>query len=446
MLFTVLPLLTALVTAACLSAPDTWGIACVAVAVATGVGMLAWRRPSLTAGMIPVLMVPPEFLKTFAHELALLVTFVLVLVAGIRARRSWTWTADPIELAVAAFLAWGVVTWFWCPSTWWWFFALRKYGIGLVALWTASRLARSHRDSWDLLAGVALAALAISIATIAKAIDYGLLTSAVLESRREATNLGWGTSNYIAAILVLTLPTGLHLALNAPTGRLRALGWSTLPAMAIVMAISASRGGALLMVGGSILVLTRARFGRQSLVLMIAMAIILALMLAGPGSAVLISRFTQAKELGSVVVRLFLLREGWRRVVEHLPFGMGFGQGIVAPDYMAASSPHNFFVTLGYEVGIPGVALWCWVIAVIGRRAWRLTRDERVGTVAFALLLTLVLAVVNSTFEPTFEGLHFQFLFFWIVGLHLGTLARDARAPELAAGTPSLAPDLSPSR
>jgi O-antigen ligase len=184
------------------------------------------------------------------------------------------------------------------------------------------------------------------------------------------------------------------------------------------------------MVGITGLYLVRERLGRKSFLLLVGLALVITLLVVGPGSAVFLSRFTKPRELGSVVVRMFLMREGWRRVLAHLPFGMGFGQGVVAPDYLGPTSPHNFLITLGYEVGIPGVAIWLASLGVIVRRASDSTRDHESARLAQAILFTLGAAVINSLFEPTFDGLHFQFLFYWIMGILLGTLTR--RQEELA--------------
>ena len=418
-----LPVLAALVTGLALGAPVPWGLALLVLAAAVLLGVSVWRRPLLVVALIPALLPPPEFLKMFAYEVSLGLVAAVVLFAGVRWRRAWVAKLDPIELAVAAFLAWGMVSLLWSSSTWWWLFAVRKYGIGLLALWTTWRLARDLRAR-DLDLGVTVGALALALATLVRALQSGLLTAGTGFSRREGTDLGWGTSNYIAALLVLMLPTALNLALHSPRRTARVLGWTTLPFAALVMAIAASRGGALLMVTVALLYIFRQRIGRRTMLLGLGLAVALGLLIAGPGSGLFLSRFTSPRELGSILVRLFLLRAGWRRLVDHFPLGMGMGQGIVEPDHLGAGGPHNYFVLLGSEVGIPGVILWIVVIVLIWRRGWRYLHDPAKALTAQALLMTLAIGVANSMFEGTFEGLQYQFLFFWIVGAYLGALER----------------------
>lgn len=430
------PIAGAIVAALCLSQPVPWGLAFAAAVVSTGVAWLVWNRPFFAAGLVPVLFPLPEFSKLFAYEVGLLLAFSLVLLAGVRARRRWVTTLDRVELFELAFLGWGIVSIYWSTSSWWWLFGVRKYGMGLLALWTASRLARSAPDRWQLLAGVAWAALSLSAATLNKAVHSGLLTAGSAFRRIEGTDLGWGTSNYLGALLVLMLPTALHLGMHAPRAYDRWLGRLALPFIGVVMAVAASRGGAVLLVGVSLLFLMRGRPSRNALFLLAGLALAIALLLLGPGSENFVARFTSPREQGSVVVRLFLLRAGWRRVLAHFPWGMGLGQGIVEPDHLAAGGPHFFLVTALYETGLVGALLWLGVLFAIGRRAWMLRGLPVHHLTARVLLLTLVTAVLNSTFEGTFEGLHFQFLFFWIVGLHLGTLRAEAEREEAPTPTP----------
>lgn len=431
-----MPLAAALLAGIATSAPSPWPLVLLGVVGIAGLGRLAWRHPVLAGGLVPVLMPPPQFLSVFAHELALALTATLVFAAGWRGRRRWLHTLDPIEVLAWGFLAWGFVSILWGDSAWWWLFAMRKYGIGVLALWTAWRLARMDRGGWDLLTGIALAAVALSSVALVKSVSTGMLTAGMDFSRRDGTDLGWGTSNYIGALLVMMLPCSLHVALRAPQLWRRLVGWAVLPLAALFMAVAASRGGALLMVGIAMVFLFRERIGPRTVVLGIGFLGALVLLLLGPGSSLFLSRFTDAREIGSLLVRLFLAREGLRRIPDHFPFGMGLGQGVAQDDHLGVSSPHNFAITLTYETGVLGLLLFgAWVVS-IWRRGWRLRRDPRVGPIAVTLLFTLATGVLNSLFEPTIEGLHGQFLFYWVLGALLGRLSPD----EHEAVTPAPGP------
>jgi O-antigen ligase len=431
-------LLATLLTAVLLGAPDPWRIgSAITVAIILLAGLI-WRHPILVAGAIPALLPPPQFLSVFAYEIGLLVVTATVLAAGVKGRRHWVWRLDRIELLAWAFVGWGLLSLMWGESFWWGIFAIRKYGLGAIALWTAWRLARMDLSGWDLFTGIGFGAISLSVATLLKALSMGVLTAGYSFSRRDGTDLGWGTSNYLGALLVMMLPSCLHLAMRAPQVWRRAVGWVAVPLSALVMAVAASRGGALLMVSVALVFLFRERVGRHTLFLALAIGSAIALMLLGPGSSMFISRFTSPREIGSIVVRLFLAREGLRRAADHFPFGMGLGQGVATADHLNLSSPHNFAITLAYETGVPGLLLFgAWVTA-IWRRGWQKRHHPEHGHLAFALLFTLGTGVLNSLFEPTLEGLHGQFLFCWVLGVQLGTLSKPEKPdPKLPASTSS---------
>ena len=428
-----------LVTTACVLAPMPWAVLALALAGAALASWLVWHHPIAAAALVPAIMSPPEFLKVFAYEVGLVAVCGTLLVACVRARAHWIWRLDPIEQASLAFVAWGALTVFWSSSAWWWLFAMRKYGMGAVALWTAWRLARLAKSPWPLLRGITIGALALSAAVLLKAVTSGMLSLGTAFKRIEGTDLGWGKANYLGALLLLMLPSALHLALHGPDRRSRLLGWLSLPCSGLVMATAASRGGAILLLAVSLAYIARQRLGRHVVPLLLGVVASVALLLLGPGSQNFLERFTSPRELGSVVVRLFLLRAGWRRILAHFPFGMGLGQGIVEPDHLGAGGPHNFLVTITYEAGVPGLLLWCAVLVLLFRRAFREARVPAHAALAQTLLFTVATAVLNSMFEGTFEGLHFQFLFFWIVGVLLGSMSRgDAAglspAPSAARG------------
>lgn len=436
-----IPLLAVGLVGVMVAEPRSLGILVPLALAAAGIALLAWKRPFLCAGLVPVVFPIPQLGHVFLYEAGAVLVCAAVVLAGIRARRRWLLHLERVEIASLLFVLWGMVTLFWSSSSWWWLFAVRKYGFGTLALWTATRLSRESRNRWDLLAGIALASIALSIATFEKAVSSGLFTAGSAFSHIKGTDLTWGTSNYIGALLVLMLPTCLYLAVHAPRLELRALGWIALPLAGLVMAVAASRGGAMLMVGVMLAYIFRQRPSRRTLLLFAAFTVSIGLLLAGPGSSHFLSRFTSPRELGSGVVRLFLLRAGWRRLLDHFPFGMGFGQGIVEPDHLATGGPHNFLLTAAYEVGVPGVVLWIAVLVLIARRIREWIGVPAESDAARTLLFILVTSVLNSLFEGTFEGLHFHFLFFWIAGLYLGALGSSSPEPNL-----SVAPAAAPSR
>ena len=178
-----------------------------------GVAAFVAKRPALSIAWIPVLMVPPEFLKVFAYEVVTFLLFGMLLLVGIFRRRSWVWRLDPIELTVIGFLAYGAFTYFWVVNSWWWLFMIRKLCMGIIALWTARQLGR-WIPRQTLFSGIAAGACAVAAFAVYVSFTVGA-SSDLGVARTEATNVGWATSNSLAALLVLMVPTVTLIALRS---------------------------------------------------------------------------------------------------------------------------------------------------------------------------------------------------------------------------------------
>jgi len=242
----------------------------------------------------------------------------------------------------------------------------------------------------------------------------------------QARVIGWGTSNYIAAILALMVPIGLHVAAGDRRRIVRLLGWASVLLSTVVVGIAASRGGALLLAVTIVVFLLRGRLKAGGIVAIGAMVVLTGALLSTQAGVRFVERFTDPKELGSIVVRLMVWREGWRRLVEHFPWGMGLGQGYGFPDRLATEDPHNYWLTIGTELGLFGLLLWAGVTIATWRAIRRMTSDPVTRGRGITLRFTFVIAQINCLFEPTFAGLHYQFLYFWILGFLLGASARSS--------------------
>lgn len=416
-----LGLFSALAVLLAYAAPPPFNLVPLALLGATILGALAWTWPLAVACGLPALIALPKLGPVFAFEIVLLVIAGAILAHGLRARGDWAWRLHPLEVAVAALLLWGVITVFWCESLWGWAVGVRRLTVGLCALWTAHRLGSVYRARW-LALGILSSAVALALAAIQRGMATDWITLTSSRGRSEGTDLGMGGSNYIGALLLLTVPTALDLALRAPRRTTRAFGWLMLPLVVAVMAWAASRGGTLLVVTATLLFVFRERLGARSVALIIAIVLCFVALLAGLGTQ-LLGRFTDPGWIGSVVVRLVFFQEAWRRLVEHLPLGLGLGQGFVQLDRLAGADPHNYLLVVGSELGLPGLLLWGFVLVLIWRQTRVLAGTPAVSAGADALRFTLIVAVLNSLYEPTFTGPHYTFLFYWVVGAYLGTLS-----------------------
>lgn len=411
------------------------GLPLLAVVALCGVGAWVVFRGSLRwAAFIPLLLIPAPVAHIPPHEVGLLLLCSMLVILGLARRAPWLTRADPIEVAVACLILWAAFTGLWSSDVLWYLYNIRKMLMGLLALWAASRLgAWVSRE--DRMLGIALAALGISAATLAR---FALVTGTSpgqTVSRNAATDIGWGSSNYITAIVVLMAPSVLRVAARDQRRLALIAAWITLPLIVVVAMVSGSRGGVLLILLTTLIVAAIARVRRRRWWL--ALALLFALLIFGPGATDLLGRFTKPLEFSSVAARLYFFHIGWIRLIEHLPWGMGLGQELVIADELLGGDPHNYLLTIGGELGMPGLVLWCVVIAMIWRRSGAMMRARGGGFDGMAMRVTLVIAVANSLFEPTLFGLHYHFLFYWILGAQLGLEAspEPARTPSAGAGT-----------
>ncbi len=402
--------------------PGLIGLACVAAFVA--------RRPALSVAWLPVLMVPPEFLKVFAYEVAAVLVFGILLVAGIFRRREWVWQLDPIELTSLGFLAYGAFTYLWVVNTWWWLFMVRKLILGFIALWLGLRLGR-----WIprhlLLGGISAGACAVAALAMYVSMTVGLTQDFV--ARTEATNVGWANSNSLAALLVLLLPTAMLIALRPGNVIDRIIAWSAIPLIASVISAAGSRGGSVAMAVALVAMLARHRISRRGVLASAAIVLGAMAMLVGPTGRMFVERFSSTKDQFSILVRLLFWREAWRRMV-HLPFGFGLGQSMYYPDKLFGSNPHNYWLEILPEVGLIGTAFWIATVVLIWRRARKLNRTPGLEADGHALLVTVVVSQLNCLYEPTFTNLQYTFMFYWIVGVYLGSARQvtESRAAQAA--------------
>jgi O-antigen ligase len=245
------------------------------------------------------------------------------------------------------------------------------------------------------------------------------------------TNLGWGYSNYVAAVAALCASAGIPLALYG-RGRDRLLGIVSMVAAAFVCMATVSRGGTLVLgslVGLALLLEMRHRFG-QALVIFGGLALAY---VASPLGAVGLARFVEPGEMVSVGARLAFYQESFNIFREHPFLGVGPNQIPYHTPEAIGPNPHNMLLKNGADFGIPGLLIYLAIFAVLGATAWKLHRrksrgEERILPLAFVLVI--VAALINSAYEPTLEGAEYGIIF-WVTSGSLAMYARNQMArPE----------------
>lgn len=421
------------------SAPGPLGLAGLLLGLGTvasaGVALLvAW--PQALVWLVPALVPSPMFLLTFAWEIALVVLAAFLVLHGRRTRAAWLTRLTAVEAVVLLWTCWALCSGFWSEDLRWYAIGARRVLMGLCAVWVATRLPMvASRRVFDL--GLIAGASTLAMSAIVRSLTTGLSQQEALLRRPEVTNLGWGTANYIAALLLLCSPSLLGLALRGASLE-RWLARIAFALVVLVQLIVASRAAsALFFIATLIQLLLATR--RHRVWIGVGFAATVAGVLLSPLGVGLQSRVGSIRELGSLAIRAFYFREGWRRLVDHLPWGLGLWQGFGHADKLQGVDPHNFWLLIGGDLGLPGMVLWTAVMVTLARQWWRTGRDPHHRDQAHTMLVTLVIANLNTLVEPTFQGAHYLMLFFWIMAGTLAYARQDSvpvPAGELAVPLP----------
>lgn len=431
LLLVVLPVLTVIIPSwfGLLSLPAMALLGLVALAAAGGLLVLA---PQALVALAPALLPSPMFADTYAWELALVSLLALTVVYGWRRRAGWFFRLSSLELLVLAFTLWGVLSGFWSPDLRHYLTGVRRLLLGFVSLWLALRLPHIARRGWFEL-GLFAGSCTIALAALGRWLTTGYSAQQSIMHRPGATALGWGTANYIATLLLLFAPIMVAAAVHEHGPR-RLMGWIASGLTGALQMIIASRAAGVLFVlaTGVQLLLTTTRRARIAAVGALAG---LALLVMSPLGQTALTRFTSLRELGSMTLRIWYQREGWRRMIEHLPFGMGLDQGYANPDKLQGIDPHNYWLVVGGDMGIPGLVLWIAILVMMWRALARLIHSPSTRIVGQALLITLIAGQLHTLVEPTFQGVHYQFVFYWSIGGYLAYSREGGEAPAAAASS-----------
>jgi hypothetical protein len=404
--------------------------------LALGVGglLVLVSAPSLAVVAVPALLPFGLVWAVFPYELALGVVFVLALCHGIMHRATWLVRLEPLEVANLAFVAWALFTGFWSEDGTAWALGARRYLEGVVSLWVGLRLVHLvPRRAFEY--SIVLGTMLLAIVSLRLRFAAGIGEAARLD-RASATDLGWATSNFIATLLLLLLPPILTMAWRSRDRLLRLLAVACVVVGGVLQVLIASRAAAVLFAGG-LFAQTWISLKRWRAMAVAAVVVALTGLLVSPLGSILLSRFQDVREMGSMVVRIWYFRTAWERTLDHFPWGMGLHQGISYPDRLQSVDPHNYWLTVSSELGVLGLLLWVVVLVELWRRIRAIAADPRWATEGRALLVAFVLVQLHTLVEPTFQGVQYQFVFFWTVGGYLGYFAASRRDASVVPARPS---------
>jgi len=380
--------------------------------------------------LVPTLVPSPNVAYTFAWEWALAVLMLALIVHAWRRGAPWLFQLGAVERRLLLFTAWALFTGFWSHTSLYYLLGMRRLLTGLCALWVATRLPHVASRRW-FEASIIVGAGALALAAIGRSLTTGFSAVQMLLHRTQVTDLGWGTTNYIATLLLLCGPFLLRIVLRG-TPVARVFAAVTFALATVVQFVVASRAATVLFILASIIQLVHAA-RRYRVVMALTAAGAVAALAASPLGEGLVMRFVSLRELGSMTIRIWYFREGWHRLLEHLPWGMGLGQGYANPDHLHGIDPHDIWLLVGGDLGIPGLLLWAGVLVAMVRACLSVRTAEAGRQMAFAALLTFAVGNLHALVEPTFQGVHYQLMFMWTV---CGTLAY-ARSASTSSANPN---------
>ena len=405
-------------------------------AVAVAASWLLARVPQAIVFLVPASLAAPMTFYTYPWEIALCGLLLLLLIEAVRRRAAWFTRWSRLEVVLALFTLLGLMSLFWVFDARTYIIHARRLLLGMGTLWAASRLPAVASKRW-FEAGVLGAALSVALAGLGRWVTSGFTAEEAMLRRPEATNLGWGTANFLATLMMLVSPVALAIAVESRGAR-RVAAWATLLLVGTLQLLIASRAAASLFVVGMLVQFTfmgqGGRAGRRRGVIAAGLAAAVAGVLASPLGSGFLLRFTSLRELGSITIRIWYWREAWLRLVEHLPLGLGLGQGYAYADKLQNIDPHNYWLVVGSELGVLGLLLWAAVLVITWRAVGRLGSAPEMRGRVFALQVAFVLAQLHTLVEPTFQGTQYQFLWFWLFG---GYLAYGAEEEADAASASS---------
>ena len=407
------------------------GASLVSVSV-LGLGVLAPQTLLMfAAAFVAVVVLRPEWLfvitgallffpgkrTIFPFELTFGLLVFITVIEGIRRRDRDLLRLDRFEVFNLMFVLWAALTVFWCTDFRIYLHGMRRLLEGVLAFWTAFRLARFvPRRVFE----SSLLAMAFGL-SISALIQYLLRTGFGQHEvdRASATNLGWGKANAIATMLLMLGPPILDMAFRAKSPVLRGLAWVSSGFTMVMQLMIASRAATILYVGALYSQLTVGRW-RQRVFTALAVSVVVAAAMFTPSGQALLSRFTNLRELGGMVIRIWYAREAWNRTVAGFPLGIGLNQGQVQADKLGSVGTHDYWLDVSSELGVLGILLWIAFWVVLWLRIRTITRTAGWLWEGRALHISFWMSFIHACVEPTFGMAHYQFVFFWLFGGYLG--------------------------
>lgn len=384
--------------------------------------LAVWSDRTATWCLIGLAAILP-YAHTGRIQSALLAGAIAGWVGRWYADRTFKWTRTPVDLPMALWVGWGILTLATATDV---LYSVREVKNELLAqavlFVLAASVARRGRDVWIMLGAVMAAALAISVRAVA---EFGWHPEWVL-TRAFRTQSFTPSPIFLALYVVLVIPLALYVASSAPRRAVRVAAWGVFLLTVAALVTSGTRGAYIaVFVEGLVYGVVRNR--RFAMVWMAGAAVAVGLAVAVPSirSQIPVEAWT-----GDGGRRVF-----WEHIVPRIAdspvVGFGYGQETIDrafPEFRHSvaliDTPHafNLFIEVLFETGVIGLAIFAWLLWRIASGLWRVARwpnDPDAALFATCVLMAVVGFVVENQFDfflRDFPG----HLFWIIVGLGVG--------------------------
>jgi O-antigen ligase len=323
------------------------------------------------------------------------------------------------EMAVlTVFVAWTCFTYMVASVHSSWYFTLGMYIMPCVIMWFFLQFYHSGFDEvlrgcFFFLGPLIVVQLLYSIAT----------NGATQKNLHGMANVGWGKSNYLAAILVMFLLWNYDQLQKAKHGRIILLGTFLFLLLGILFTLS--KGGIIAACAGILLYEILNRKKRLSTLLLIGVPISIFLNIV-PSLA---GRFSSN---ASIYSRLYLWFQAIVKIA-HKPFiGYGAGNVWLTDSFFDKSDkvigPHNLLLEIPLHSGLIGLFFFVVLIALLFRKSIFLLRKKQEPLFLTFLIITLL----NGLYEPTLLGFQYSFVFWAFVGYFLVMAEMGRTVPPVA--------------
>jgi len=252
----------------------------------------------------------------------------------------------------------------------------------------------------------------------------------------------YANPNDLAAITLLAL--GLTLAIATVSTQNPRVRWAAIafvPVTVVIILLTQSRGTFIgLLAGFGPAILSRVR-RRPTLAGPVLIVVVLAAVLVpaaawhrfqGITKVTSSQTIGEADKYGSAAQRLAILENGWHIFMDHPLLGVGIGcynqaNARYAPG-LGRRDAHNTYISLGAEMGIPGLLLWLGlvgsVLVQVRRRRRSLEADDR--TIQILWLERAIVGCLVAAFFASYAGITIFYLLLGMLWAASNVLGRDA--------------------